>query len=244
MMGTILEPTLQNPIPTSDINKNSFDAREKWRNKIHPIRNQGKCGSCWAFGATEALSDRFAIIYHNDVVLSPQHLVSCDHSDYGCQGGSLSNAWSFMKTTGVVTEACYPYTSGTSQESGRCESKCQNGKAFVHYHSTGYSKSKSVDETMTEIQFNGPVEAAFTVYEDFLNYKSGVYQHLEGKMLGGHAVKCIGWGTEGGVDYWLMANSWGSDWGENGYFKIKRADCGVDNNMVYGQPGQVWTESA
>ncbi|UMM33861.1 hypothetical protein L5515_007182 [Caenorhabditis briggsae] len=69
---------------------------------------------------------------------------------------------------------------------------------------------------------NGPVEASFTVYEDFYIYKKGVYQYTAGEVLGGHAIKIIGWGTEHGTDYWLIANSWGADWGENGFFKIRR----------------------
>ena len=87
-----------------------------------------------------------------------------------------------------------------------------------------------------EIQKFGPVETAITVYQDFMNYKSGVYQHIYGDLIGGLAIKCIGWGTERGVDYWLMANSWGKNWGENGFFKIRRGDCGVDRNMFGARP--------
>lgn len=67
---------------------------------------------------------------------------------------------------------------------------------------------------------NGPIEASFSVYEDFLTYKSGVYKHTTGSYLGGHAIKVLGWGVEGGEDYWLCANSWNNEWGANGYFKI------------------------
>jgi cathepsin B len=90
----------------------------------------------------------------------------------------------------------------------------------------------------TEIETNGPVEASFTVYEDFLTYKSGVYHHVSGASLGGHAIKILGWGVEGGVGYWLAANSWNEDWGLNGFFKIKRGsnECGIEGNMVAGIP--------
>jgi len=83
---------------------------------------------------------------------------------------------------------------------------------------------------------NGPVETAFTVYEDFMNYKSGVYQHLTGSVQGGHAVKIIGWGHESGLDYWLIANSWGTSWGIDGYFKIKLGDCGIDSTVYSALP--------
>ena len=83
---------------------------------------------------------------------------------------------------------------------------------------------------------NGPVEVAFTVYQDFLTYKSGVYSHTTGDELGGHAVKLIGWGTENGVDYWLCSNSWTTSWGNNGYFKIRKGtdECGIEDDVVAG----------
>jgi cathepsin B len=235
MMGTKLEvyedtyeadETVQVP--------DSFDARKQWGSKVHSIRNQGQCGSCWAFGATEALSDRLAIEKGIDVVLSPQHLVSCDSGNYGCNGGYLNVAWNFMQRTGVVSDKCYPYTSGTSGQSGSCKSSCADGSKWEVHHSESTKTSTSVSATQQTIMTDGPVEAAFTVYEDFMNYKSGVYQHTSGSMLGGHAIKAIGWGTESGVDYWLMANSWGTSWGDSGFFKIKRGDCGINNQMTFG----------
>jgi len=81
---------------------------------IHPIRDQAKCGSCWAFGATEALSDRFAIASNGtiDVVLSPQDLVECDTTDTGCYGGYLNHAWKYLTDVGAVSDECLPYTAG------------------------------------------------------------------------------------------------------------------------------------
>ncbi|CAO4377052.1 unnamed protein product [Caenorhabditis nigoni] len=90
----------------------------------------------------------------------------------------------------------------------------------------------------TEIMTNGPVEAAFTVYDDFNHYRSGVYRHTAGKLVGGHAVKIIGWGIQNGAPYWLMANSWGPYWGENGFFKMLRGvdECGIESTIVAGKP--------
>jgi len=89
---------------------------------------------------------------------------------------------------------------------------------------------------MTEIFTNGPVEGAFTVYEDFLSYKSGVYQHTSGSQLGGHAIKIIGWGVENGTKYWLVVNSWNEGWGDNGTFKILRGSnhLGIENTANAG----------
>ena len=90
---------------------------------------------------------------------------------------------------------------------------------------------------MTELSTVGSVEAAFTVYEDFLTYKSGVYTHKTGRALGGHAVKILGWGVESGVDYWLVANSWNEDWGDKGFFKILKGqnECGIESGIVAGE---------
>lgn len=91
---------------------------------------------------------------------------------------------------------------------------------------------------MKDIMEHGPVEGAFTVYEDFPTYKSGVYAHHTGTALGGHAIRVLGWGEENGEKYWLCGNSWNSDWGDNGFFKIKRGtnECGIEGEMVGGVP--------
>ena len=83
---------------------------------------------------------------------------------------------------------------------------------------------------------HGPVEAAFTVYNDFLAYKSGVYRHTSGSALGGHAIKVVGWGVENGVKYWLIVNSWNENWGDKGTFKILRGHnhCGIEGSLVSG----------
>jgi len=106
-----------------------------------------------------------------------------------------------------------------------------------HKFASAYSVGSSVQEIATEIMTNGPVEAAFTVYEDFLTYKSGVYQHKTGGVDGGHAIKILGWGVENGTDYWLVANSWNADWGDNGFFKIIRGvdECGIEDQVIAGK---------
>ncbi len=85
--------------------------------------------------------------------------------------------------------------------------------------------------TMKELFNNGPLEGAFTVYEDFFNYHSGIYAHVTGNAVGGHAIRVIGYGTEDGIDYWLCANSWGTEWGMNGFFKIRQGDSDIDSSM-------------
>ena len=90
------------------------------------------------------------------------------------------------------------------------------------------------DSLKGAILSDGPVEVGFDVYEDFMNYESGVYEHVEGNLLGGHAVKAIGWGKEGDDEYWIMANSWAESWGEKGFFKIKFGECGIEDDINFG----------
>jgi cathepsin B len=222
----------------------AFDSRTQWPGAIHPIRNQEQCGSCWAFGATEALSDRFAIQSNLsvNVVLSPQDLVSCDtaNGNQGCDGGYPIYAWQYMQTTGVVADACYPYTSGGGV-TGNCElsgTTCPaSGQTFQLYNAaSAYALGTTVAALQTEIMTNGPIEVAFEVYQDFFSYTSGVYVHKTGSLAGGHAVKMIGWGVLNGVDYWTVSNSWGTSWGMDGFFLIKRGvdECGIEDNGVAG----------
>jgi cathepsin B len=227
----------------------SFDARQQWPKCIGAILDQGHCGSCWAFGACESLGDRFCIQTNGatNVSLSEQLLVSCDDTNGGCDGGELITAWDFLVKDGTVTSACYPYAMGTCQHPGcsewntpACNKTCQNGDPFSNYRyyaKNAYAISSKVADIQTEIMTNGPVEVAFEVYSDFATYKSGVYIHKSGSLLGGHAVKNIGWGVdETGVDYWIIQNSWNPSWGMQGYFLIRRGtdECGIESNVVAG----------
>jgi cathepsin B len=250
ILGTKLDNPLMAEIPRVTVEAEAipaaFDARTQWPGAVHPIRNQDQCGSCWAFAATEALSDRFAIQSNLsvNVVLSPQDLVSCDtaNGNEGCNGGYPIYAWQYMQKTGIVADACYPYTSGGGV-TGTCSAKLKNkecvasGQTFQLYNAaSAYALGTTVAALQTEIMTNGPIEVAFEVYQDFMSYTSGVYVHKTGSLLGGHAVKIIGWGVLSGVDYWTVANSWGTTWGMDGFFLIKRGvdECGIEDNGVAG----------
>lgn len=239
-LGFINFLPLRNDIEQGDINEDlpsHFDAREKWGKAIHPIRDQAHCGSCWAFGATEALSDRFAI-NGIDVILSPQDMVSCNKANHGCNGGNLVLAWTYLGLTGAVTEDCFPYASQDGN-APQCVTTCVDSAVeYKKYKSASLIPTlpKTIEAIKTEIYNNGPVETGFSVYEDFLSYTSGVYIHKSGKLLGGHAVKLIGWGKEGDVEYWIAANSWSEKWGEHGFFKIEVNQCGISSQVTVGLP--------
>lgn len=211
----------------------SFDSRKQWPSCTWKILNQQQCGSCWAFGATEALSDRLCVDSKGaiNVILSPQYLVSCDSGSYGCQGGYLDQAWEFMEKNGVPTWDCVPYQA----VDGTCPSTCTDRSALKLYHAQSvqsYSGPTAIQAALLE---GGPVETAFTVYQDFFAYKEGIYIHKWGGVAGGHAVKIVGWGTKGDVKYWIVANSWGAAWGLDGYFWIEFGQCGIDSQAVAGK---------
>lgn len=242
MLGTHI--TNMNSIPgvdathyATDLPQN-FSAFDKWPECQNPILDQAHCGSCWAFSAAETLSDRFCVASGGKikVQLSPQYLVSCSWINFGCSGGMLTTAWRSLEHSGLPTLDCEPYLSGAGDVPS-CNSTCLDGSAMKSYYAKSFSTRwyMSTDSIKAEIMANGPVQTAFTVYEDFMQYKSGVYKHTTGGQLGGHAVKIVGWGNEDGQDYWLIANSWGTSWGLDGYFKIAFGDCGIDSTAVAGK---------
>ncbi|KAF7804998.1 cathepsin B-like protease 2 [Senna tora] len=221
----------------------SFDARSAWSH-------------CSTIGRilVESLSDRFCIHFGMNLSLSVNDLLACCGflCGSGCDGGNPLSAWRYLVHHGVVTEECDPYFDdiGCSHPgcepaypTPKCVRKCVNGnlvwRKSKHYSANAYRIKSDPYDIMAEIYKNGPVEVAFTVYEDFAHYKSGVYKHITGDELGGHAVKLIGWGTtDDGEDYWLLANQWNRSWGDDGYFKIKRGtnECGIEDDVVAGLP--------
>lgn len=211
----------------------SFDWRDRdGMNFVSPIRNQGDCGSCYAFGSMAMMESRLRIVTNNtlQVVLSPQDVIGCSEYSQGCAGGfSYLIAGKYAQDFGVVEESCFPYV-------GK-DSSCTETKGCIRYYATdyyyvgGYYGACNEPEMRLELVNNGPMAVGFEVLNDFLNYKGGIYQHtgLTDKFnpweITNHAVLVVGYGTEKGVPYWIVKNSWGENWGENGYFRIIR---GVD----------------
>lgn len=273
-MGTLETPS-HLKLPEKDIEvlqapPEQFSSAEQWPKceSIKEVRDQSTCGSCWAFGAVEAMSDRICIASNQtlQVRISAEDLLTCCGvgCGNGCNGGYPSGAFNYWKRAGISTgwlhntsNWCMPYTfapcdhhttgkyepCGASKPTPSCKKTCTSGYSG-HYDTdkwvaeSVYSVPSAVEKIQTEIMTHGPVEAAFTVYQDFLTYKSGVYHHTSGSALGGHAIKIVGWGVESGTPYWLVANSWNEDWGDKGFFKIKRGsnECGIEGQIVAGIP--------
>ncbi|RZF45695.1 hypothetical protein LSTR_LSTR004990 [Laodelphax striatellus] len=200
-------------------------------------------------------------------ILSSEDLLSCcNECGYGCEGGYMWKAWNYFLTTGVVTggdydshEGCKPYSLMSCEHhingsrpacpyygelvTPSCHQRCTkvdryNSFKKDHHKVKSMYRLNSIEAIQREIMENGPVEAGFVTYEDFATYKSGIYHHVTGERHGGHAVKIIGWGTENGVPYWLIANSWNEHWGENGYFRMLRGsnECEIESRVMAGMP--------
>jgi len=243
-----------------------------WRNQtiaarcpsLAEVRDQAACGSCWAFGAVTAMTDRICIASQGAQtphISAADMLSCCDSCGMGCEGGYPSAAWDYWVQTGVVTGGnfggppCYPYEiepcdhhvhghlqpCGPIVDTPDCRNKCTDSTDWdgdKRFGKSAYGVPSDINAIANEIMTHGPVEVAFSVYEDFLTYSSGVYRHQSGQMLGGHAVKMLGWGVENGTPYWLIANSWNEDWGNKGFFKILRGkdECGIESEVVAGLP--------
>ncbi|CAH8429313.1 unnamed protein product [Schistosoma haematobium] len=213
------------------------------------------------------MSDRTCIQSRGrqSVELSAVDLMSCcSDCGFGCDGGFLGHAWDYWVKEGIVTGSskenhtgcqpypfpkCEHYVKGKYPACGekmykapRCNQTCQKSYKIPysqdkHRGKLSYNVADNELSIQKEIMKYGPVESAFNVYEDFLNYKSGIYKHITGEPVGGHAIRIIGWGVEKNTPYWLIANSWNEDWGENGYFRILRGhnECDIESYVIAGR---------
>jgi hypothetical protein len=150
----------------------------------------------------------------------------------GCSGSYVGLVYDWMTFHGITTEKCMPYVSGSGRVPA-CPDKCDDGSAITRYKLKDYNIVRG-EEIQKELYENGPCGVDFFVYADFMNYKSGVYQHKYGDQEGNHAVLFLGWGVEAGTPYWLVQNSWGPSWGEAGHFRILRGsnECGVETDVI------------
>ncbi|XP_065577934.1 dipeptidyl peptidase 1-like [Artemia franciscana] len=222
-----------------------------WRNVsgvnyVSPVRNQEKCGSCYAFSSMGMLESRLRILTKNllQPTLSTQDIVSCSQYSQGCEGGfPYLIAGKYAHDFGLVPEECNPY-------SGK-DSECNEKKCNRHYVSKfryvgGYYGACNEEAMKIALVEEGPLSISFEVYPDFMHYSGGIYRHTQliDKIypfeLTNHAVLLVGYGTEKstGEKYWIVKNSWGTSWGEDGYFRIARGvdEVGIESIAVEATP--------
>jgi C1A family cysteine protease len=199
-------------------------------NFITPIRDQGHCGSCVAFGSIAATEAMMRIQQNNPdlpVDLSEAHLFYCDAIQYdhtNCHDGWWPiAALGYLTRPGVCDEACFPYTPG-DQDCRLCQDWPDRATSVTSFHTI-------TDQTAmkTWLAKRGPLISVFAVYDDIYYYRSGVYHHVTGAYKGAHCICVIGY--DDSAQCWICKNSWGPGWGEAGFFRIAYGECGIDADM-------------
>jgi len=233
--GYVAPSNLPEAEAEEDIDISSLPKSVDWREKgyVTPVKNQEQCGSCWAFSAVVTMEGAYFKKTGKLVSLSEQNLVDCVTHSYGCNGGWPKDGIKYaIKNHGIDTEKSYPYTA----RDGKCHfSKSNVGANFTKVKEV---KSKSEHALTKAIANVGPISVAIDAsHYSFQLYADGVYnEKMCSSTILDHGVAAVGYGTEDGKDYYLVKNSWGSDWGEDGYIKMSRNahnQCGIATDAVY-----------
>jgi PKD repeat protein len=219
-------------------------------NWLTPVKNQGYCGSCWAYAAIAAIEAMVKIQRNDpnlDLDLSEQHLVSCI-TNYcnGCHGGNSYYSWQYlMNNNGAILESCFPYegvdfngcdnweNDDCSKDPVTCDMKCEDWDEFtVPIKSIGYYSNTDPSLVQYTIANHGPVVTYMLVYSDFKYYSGGIYKiSPNAEVVGGHAVIIVGYDKE--EDYLICKNSRGDKWGEDGYFLIPYGECMLGEQIYF-----------
>ena len=224
--------------PTFVRNTNAAPTAYDWRdyNRVAAVKDQGSCGSCWAFSTMANLEGLYAAKKGVIKTFSEQQLVDCDTSDSGCNGGLMEYAFAWLKKNGIMTDSDYPYK-GVKQTCKQDKSK------YVDMSVTGYKKLGTSTSTWSPVDEDeikeflyetGPLAIALNA-NPLQTYVSGVLDKTSTQCSSSginHAVTLVGYGYDSSskLDYWLVKNSWGKSWGESGYFRIRRGNgtCGIN----------------
>jgi cathepsin L len=220
------------PVPAS-FKLGDLPASVSWKNMTTPVKNQGACGSCWAFSSTESIESKLAQATGKLIELSPQNLVSCDpNPDHcggtgGCKGSVPELAFKWTSEHGIASEADYPYVSGTTRATEDCKPEIKptaKVKSFVKLASNNYTEVMHTLATVGPVSIN--VDALPMQY-----YQNGVFKGCtKAKTDIDHVIQLVGYGVDAdtNLNYWLVRNSWGAGWGEAGYMRLLRHDPSED----------------
>jgi C1A family cysteine protease len=206
-----------------------------WRTRgfVTRVKQQGQCGSCWAFSTTGALEGQWFKKTGRLVALSEQNLVDCDKAQHGCNGGWPPKAFEYItRNNGIDTEQSYPYN-------GKDTNPCRFQPSTVGARCSGYRMVTPQTERVLQqaVATVGPISVAIDAgQQSFMFYKSGVYVDPRCTQNINHAVLTVGYGQLQGQDYWIIKNSWGTEWGMQGYVLMARNrnnQCGIATYASY-----------
>ncbi|XP_068915539.1 cathepsin B-like cysteine proteinase 4 isoform X1 [Tenebrio molitor] len=264
-------PVLKHKLESLPDIPKSFHYFDKWptcvRAFIKDDVNVGSCDASWAMIPASILSDRLCIESNGSETsrLSAEDLLACCPEcvtqQNGCGGGVVQKVFEFWMVQGIVSggaynklEGCMPYSKSSfvDQKSSQCEIQCTNpnfGTSYIadkHFGSLSYRLPNDELQIQVEIIKHGPVVAEITVYEDYLYYSEGIYEHVVGEKIGTDVVKIIGWYSDESVtaktsddrvNYWIVVTSWGDEWGVEGSSKFLRGtnQCGIESKVRAGR---------
>lgn len=214
----------------------AFDWRDEYPQCVQEVLSIGagmNCSSSYAIASLSSVADRICMGSNNTVRLSAQEIIDCDTANNGCDGGYVNKVFNFGMKKGFVTEDCHEYKAKSKEcEIDHFESnQCRIENHF--YRLQDFCITYQEENIKRELVKNGPVVAQMTAFTDFLAYRDGTYHKTNEAMKfnGQHVVKIIGYSKSmDGSTEWIVENSWGSDWGTDGYVKIAggRGDTGID----------------
>lgn len=222
----------------------NVDWREHRPSVVTPVKNQGKCGSCWAFAAAQVLESHIAIRTGFLVDMSPQQLTSCtqfpdDPQGGGCNGGFAEVALNYVAKSGISSQWQYPYLSGVTGQKGECFNDGPYASKRAGIANYLYLATNKAEDMMKAVAQHGPVAVSVDARQ-WRHYSSGVFDSCEDRVQLDHAVVLVGYGERqiqrrGLVHWWLVRNCWGSTWGERGYIRLRRYPGGERCSMDLGQ---------
>eukprot|EP00620_Florenciella_sp_RCC1587_P018045 CAMPEP_0182571136 /NCGR_PEP_ID=MMETSP1324-20130603/12288_1 /TAXON_ID=236786 /ORGANISM="Florenciella sp., Strain RCC1587" /LENGTH=326 /DNA_ID=CAMNT_0024785645 /DNA_START=51 /DNA_END=1031 /DNA_ORIENTATION=+ len=191
-----------------------------------PVKDQGYCGSCWAFSATEQIESDCMRVSGETPILSPEQITQCDSTSYGCNGGWTENAYDYVQSAGgMCSESDYPYTSG-SGTTGTCKRSLPSTSCAI----TGYKTISGESAMASYVESTGPLSVCLDA-NSFNSYTSGIMSVCGTSV--DHCVQAVGVDTASG--YWKVRNSWGTSWGESGFIRLAYGanTCDITNDPTY-----------